>query len=238
MTVITRRIIIFILLMMSSGCKLWNEPGQETFSGTLEVNEHVLGAKVAGRVMSLNVDEGSTVKKGELLATLDRYVQLKKDYDRAVEMFNQGGGDHQSVEYAQLAMEDQTVISPVDGVVLVKVHDVGEVVGSGSAVVVVGDRSRYWVKIFVPERYINRVHMGEQAKAKFDGLNEEFSGRVSFIASQAEFTPRNVQTAEERILQTFAVKVDIDHPPEFLRPGVACDVKIKMEIETNKKLGN
>ena len=229
MTVITRRIIILILLVVSSGCRLWNDQGEEVFSGTLEVNEHVLGAKVAGRVMSLNVDEGSAVKKGELLATLDRYEQLKKDYNRAVEMFNQGGGNRQSVEYAQLAMEDQMFVSPVDGVVLVKVHDLGEVVGSGSAVVVVGDRSRYWVRIFVPERILNRLRMGERATVKFDGLDESFTGKVSFIASQAEFTPRNVQTVEERILQTFAVKVDIDHPPEYLRPGVACDVFITLD---------
>ena len=228
MTVIARRIIFVILLIMSSGCNLWNEPGRETFSGTLEVNEHVLGAKVAGRVSLLTVDEGSEIKKGALLATLDRYGQFKKDYERAVELFKQGGGSRQSVEYAQLAMEDQMVISPVDGVVLVKVHDVGEVVSSGSAVVVVGDHSRYWVRVFVPEKIINRVRMGELAKVKFDGLSESFTGRVSFIASQAEFTPRNVQTTEERVLQTFAVKVDIDHPPEFLRPGVACDVTIDL----------
>ena len=52
---------------------------------------------------------------------------------------------------------------------------------------------------------------------------------MSYIASQAEFTPRNVQTEEERITQTFAVKVTLDDPPEYLRPGVAADVTIQME---------
>ena len=96
-----------------------------------------------------------------------------------------------------------------------------------------GDRARYWVRIFVPEWMINRVRMGQSTKVKFDGLDQSFEGRVSFIASKAEFTPRNVQTAEERVTQMFAVKVDVEHPPEFLRPGVACDVIIKKEINRN-----
>ena len=225
---ITRRILLIGILIASAGCGLWNGSAKEKFSGTLELNEHVLGAKAAGRVMSLNVDEGSQVKKGDLLATLDRYAQTKKDYERAVELFKQGGSNHQAVEYAQLAMEDQSIISPVDGVVLVKVHDAGEVVGAGSAVLVVGDRSRYWVRIFIPEGIINRVRMGQPAKVKFDGLDRSFEGHVSFISSKAEFTPRNVQTAEERITQMFAVKVDINNPPEFLRPGVACDVTLNL----------
>lgn len=228
-----RYLMITGLLLASAGCGLWNGADHEQFSGTLELNEHVLGAKVAGRVTSLNVDEGSEVKKGDLLATMDRHEQTDKDYQRAVELYKQGGANHQSVEYAQLAVEDQAITSPVDGVVLVKVHDVGEVVSAGSAVVVVGDRARYWVRIFVPEGVINRVQMGQKAKIKFDGLNEAFDGQVSFIASKAEFTPRNVQTAEERITQTFAVKVDIQNPPQFLRPGVACDVSLdfKKEVE-------
>lgn len=190
----------------------------EVFSGTVEITEHTLGPKVSGRLASLSVDEGSPVKKGDVLALMDRYEQTKKDYIRALTLLKTGGVNQQSVEYSQLAMEDQMIIAPVSGMVLVKVHDVGEMVASGSAVIVVGDGARYWVRIFVPEGVINRVRMGQQAKLKFDGLKQSFDGQVSFIATKAEFTPRNVQTAEERITQTFAVKVDIKNPPEFLWP--------------------
>lgn len=220
---IQRALIIGVMIILS-GCEFWNSGSRQTFSGTLEISEHVLGAKTAGRLATLSVDEGSQVKKGDLLATLDRYEQAKKDYERAVTLFNDGGATRQAVEYAQLAVDDQTVVSPVDGVVLVKVREQGEVVGAGSAIVVVGDRSRYWVRIFVPQGAINRLRMEQAAKIKLDGLDESFSGRVSFIASKAEFTPRNVQTAEERVTQTFAVKVTFDNPPDYLRPGVACDV--------------
>ena len=227
-----RSIFLVLLLLIMSGCGSWNEKSKETFSGTIEINEHVLGAKVAGRIISLNVDEGSEVKKGDVLATLDRYNQLKKDFNRSSELLKAGGANQQAVEYAQLAVDDQSIISPVNGVVLVKVHDPGEIVGAGSAVVVVGDRSHYWVRIFVPQRIINRVRIGSAATVKLDGLSQEFPGHVSFVSSQAEFTPRNVQTAEERIVQTFAVKVEIDNPPDYLRPGVSCDVTIAISKDS------
>ena len=71
--------------------------------------------------------------------------------------------------------------------------------------------------------------MDQKATLHFDGIQESFKGHISFIAHQAEFTPRNVQTPEERITQTFAVKVKIEEPPDYLRPGVSCDVTLLTE---------
>ena len=139
----------------------------------------------------------------------------------------QGGATEQSREYAALSLDDQQVVSPVDGVVLVKVHEIGETVSAGSPVMVVGDRSKLWVKIFVPEGWINKIHMNQAATLTFDGLKESFKGHVSFIAPQAEFTPRNIQTPEERITQAFAVKIILDESKDYLRPGVAADVVIE-----------
>ena len=137
----------------------------------------------------------------------------------------------QAVEQAELAMKDQRAVSPVDGVVLTKVHETGEVVGGGSPVLVVGDRSHLWVKLFVPEGYINRVRFAQEATVRFDGLARAFKGRVSFISPDAEFTPRNVQTPEERVTQTFAVKVTLEETENFLRPGVAADVDLPLTAE-------
>lgn len=218
---------ILMVIVMGSGCGYRSDFAEMKFSGTLELTEHALGAKVAGRLMTVNVDEGKMVKQGQQLATLDRYQQNVRDYQRVENLFKQGGATQQDLEHAALAMEDQQIISPIDGVVLVKVHEVGEVVAAGLPVVVIGDRQSLWVKIYVPEGQVNKIIMGQAAHLSFDGLEETFKGRVSFIASQAEFTPRNVQTAEERITQTFAVKVILDDAPQYLRPGVAVDVRIE-----------
>ena len=205
-----------------AGCHAGKGPIR--LSGTLEFTEHSVGARVAGRVVTLNVDEGSEVKKEGLIATLDRYEQTKRDYERTLRLFEQGGATRQAVELAQLAMEDQQVVSPIDGVVITKVHESGEVVAAGSAVVTIGDRSDIWVRVFVPESMVNRVKIGQAATISLDGVAQTFQGRVTFVAPRAEFTPRNVQTPEERITQTFAVKVRIEKPGDYLRPGVAADV--------------
>lgn len=219
---------VAMLLLLAVSCQQIFNHASLSYSGTLEMTEHSVGARVAGRLVSLLVEEGDEVKKGQLIGTLDRCEQAKRDYDRVKALYNEGGTDEQSVEYAKLAMEDQQVVSPVDGVVLLKVHEAGEIVAQGGAVAVIGDRSKIWVRVYVPEGAINRVRLGQKATLRFDGLKKTCKGRVSFIAPKAEFTPRNVQTPEERVTQTFAVKVTIEDPEPFLRPGVASDVSIHL----------
>ncbi len=221
--------VIGFLIFAGFACSRNSYPQTMKFSGTLELTEHALGARVAGLLSSLSVDEGDEVKQGQLLATLDRYDQNRKDFERSQSLFKQGGASAQALEYAALSLEDQQIVSPVNGVVLLKVHEIGETVTAGSPVVVVGDRSKLWVKIFVPEGWINRILLGQPTTLTFDGLRQSFKGHVNFISSQAEFTPRNVQTQEERITQAFAVKVVLDEPPSFLRPGVAADVVIQTQ---------
>jgi len=210
------------------GCDRLANHGRLRLSGTLELTEHAIGAPVPGRLGTLKVDEGDEVQKGQLLATLEHYDQMQRDYERVKSVAEQGGATQQAVEQAVLALTDQAIVSPVDGVVLLKVHEPGEVVPAGGAVVVVGDRSQLWVKVYVPEGQVNRLQLNQAATLRFDGLRQSFKGHVSFIAPQAEFTPRNVQTPEERVTQTFAVKVALDEPTAFLRPGVAADVTIDL----------
>ncbi len=197
------------------------------YSGTLELTEHVLGTKVVGRLATQTVKEGDLVKPSQMIATLDRYAQAKKDYERTEELFKLGGVGEQALEYAKLVMEDQQITSPIDGIVLVKSAEVGETLPAGAGVIVVGDLKDQWVKVFLPEGLIGQVVLGQKASITFDGLKQAYEGYVSFIATKSEFTPRNVQTPEERIIQVFAVKVSLDHPDNHIHPGVAADVEFK-----------
>jgi multidrug efflux pump subunit AcrA (membrane-fusion protein) len=212
-----------------NGCqKYWNSRHLQ-LSGTLELTEHSLGARVPGRLETLTVDEGDEVKKGQLLGTLDRYEQVKRDLERTEQFYKDGGATQQELERAQLALRDQTIESPVDGVVLVKVREVGEVLGGGSPVLVVGDRQKMWVRVYVPEGLVNRVRMHQAATLQLDGLDRVYKRHVTTVATKAEFTPRNIQTPEERITQTFAVKVLLDEVDSPLRPGVAVDVQMDIQ---------
>ena len=222
---------ILVSLAIGLSCTRLGHHGPLTLSGTLELTEHGLGAPVPGRLQTLHVDEGDRVSRGQLLATLERYEQAKRDYERLNNLLREGGTTQQAVELAALALADQQISSPVDGVILLKIHEPGEVVVAGSPVLVIGDRSHLWVKVYVPEGQINRLRLNQPATLRFDGISKTFQGHVSYIAPRAEFTPRNVQTPEERVTQTFAVKVALDEADPSLRPGVAANVQLSLGQE-------
>lgn len=226
------RLLAISLLGLASACAPKAPENSLQLSGTLEMTEHGVGVPTAARLTQLTVDEGDEVTQGQLLAQTDRYALAEREYERQVQLLARGGGSRQAVEQSELAMRDQKVLSPIDGVVLTKVHDSGEVVGANSPILILGDRSRMWVKVFVPEGFVNRIDMKQGATLRFDGLNEEFKGQVSFIGPRAEFTPRNVQTPEERVTQTFAVKISLEQAPKYLRPGVSADVDLPMRPGT------
>ena len=215
----------FLIIVLMSGCSGKKDFKDIIFSGTVEMTEHVLGSKVAGRLTTLNAKEGDIVKQGELLATFDRYDQNKKDLARLEVLYKNGGANQQSLENAQLNVEDQEVVSPINGVVLVKSAETGEIIPGGGGVVVIGDPTDQWVKIYISEDLIHQLSINQTASIVLDGSDKTYHGHVSYIADKAEFSPRNVQTIEERVTQTFAVKITIDDADANLHAGVAADVR-------------
>ncbi len=132
-----------------------------------------------------------------------------------------------AVEAAHAAWEDLQVKSPVEGVVTRTHAEVGETLGAGRPVATVTDISRPWVRVYIPENQIGKVGLGAAAKIKVDTFpDREFDGRVSYVSSQAEFTPKNVQTQEERVKLVFAVNVTLDNRDGTLKPGMPADVTI------------
>ena len=101
----------------------------------------------------------------------------------------------------------------------------GDVVGPGSPVATVIFPDYLWLRVYVPEPWLARVSVGGHADLKVDGCeNETFGGVIEQVNRRAEFTPRNVQTLDERIKQVFGVKIRIDDPGHKLRPGMSADV--------------
>ena len=140
-----------------------------------------------------------------------------------------------AVAAAHVALEDLQVTSPVEGVVTRKHAEVGETLGAGRPVVTVTDISRPWVRVYIPETQIGKVRLGAAAKVKVDTFpNRDFDGRVSYVSSQAEFTPKNVQTQEERVKLVFAVNVTLDNLNGTLKPGMPADVYITAQGGSTK----
>jgi membrane fusion protein YbhG len=134
---------------------------------------------------------------------------------------------------AQLALAEARVgnaviTAPFDGLVTIRHREPGETVGAGTPVVTLLNTDDRWVRIYVPENAIGRVHIGLAAQIRSDTYPDRvYEGEVVFVGSEAEFTPRNVQTTEERTKLVYPVKIRITGDPDFeLKPGVPADVTI------------
>jgi HlyD family secretion protein len=133
-----------------------------------------------------------------------------------------------NVAQVQANLDNATIRAPFAGVVTVRHREPGESVGPGAPVLTIMNVADRWVRIFVREDEVGRVTLGRRATISSDSHpGKAFQGRVTFIASEAEFTPRNVQTTEERVKLVYAVKVAIAGDAALeLKPGVPADVVI------------
>jgi HlyD family secretion protein len=130
---------------------------------------------------------------------------------------------------AQLAK--LTLTAPRAGLISQKLVNVGELAGPGAALFQLSDLDTVDLKIFIPETQIGQVQLGQKARVMVDAFpGQVFEGRVNFIAGQAEFTPRNVQSPEERVNLVFAVKIRLDNPAHRLKPGMPADAELLPEV--------
>ena len=135
-----------------------------------------------------------------------------------------------SIALIDSQLSDTVAASPVDGVVLVKSADPGEVLAAGTTVVTVGDIEHPWLRGYVNETDLGRVKLGSRARVTTDSYRgKTYDGRVSFIASEAEFTPKQIQTQQERVKLVYRIKIDIDNPKQELKSNMPADAEIVLE---------
>ncbi len=133
---------------------------------------------------------------------------------------------------AQLAslrkkVADCTIVAPIGGTVTKRFVEQGELVAPGMAIVRIADLQEMSVTIYVPEAELPKIKLGSEASVKVDAFTDRsFAGTVVFIASTAEFTPKNIQTKDERTKLVFAVKINVKNPDQTLKAGIPADVVI------------
>jgi len=138
-----------------------------------------------------------------------------------------------SVAQIDAALNNAVIAAPFDGLVTVRHREPGEVVQAGAPVITIINPDDRWVRIYVRQDQVGRVQIGQAVTITADSYRDrEYEGRVIFIASEAEFTPRNVQTTAERVKLVYRVKVQITGDQSFdLKPGLAADVRLATESE-------
>ncbi|HWR35014.1 MAG TPA: efflux RND transporter periplasmic adaptor subunit [Clostridia bacterium] len=135
----------------------------------------------------------------------------------------------QSLAMADTRLGYAKLISPVNGIVLSENIEPGEYVSPGTPIVTTAQLSDVWMRGYVPETDLGRVKLGQPVCVTSDTfLGKQYSGRVTFISSQAEFTPKMVQTQKERVKLVYRIKVDIANPELELKPGMPADAVVQV----------
>lgn len=134
-------------------------------------------------------------------------------------------GDSVSSGQIVAVVRGERIRSPIDGVVLERIAEPGEIVMPGGTLLIVANLDQLTLTVYIPEDRYGKIMLGQICSVRVDSFpGEIFSGKVSHIANRAEFTPRNVQTVDSRKSTVFAIRLDLDPSNGKLKPGMPADV--------------
>ncbi len=126
---------------------------------------------------------------------------------------------------AQIA--DTSIVAPIDGVILVKPAEAGEVIAAGTTVASLGDLDHPWLRAYINETDLGKIHLGDKVKLSTDSFpGKVYEGHISFISSEAEFTPKQIQTKEERIKLVYRIKIEVNNAQHELKNNMPVDAEI------------
>lgn len=135
----------------------------------------------------------------------------------------------QDLDMARIRLSYTILRAPFTGVVLAREAELGEVVSSGTPIVTLADLNHIWLRVYLPETDLGKVHWGQDVDVRTDTYpGKTYRGHVSVIASDAEFTPKSVQTEQERVTLVYRIKIDVENPNYELKPGMPADAYIKV----------
>jgi HlyD family secretion protein len=128
-------------------------------------------------------------------------------------------------------LRDAVIASPVDGVVTEKLAETGELAARGTGVAVISDLGRPWLTVYVPEPDLGRVRLGQEAEVRTDD-GQTRKGRIASVASKAEFTPKNVQTRDERVKLVYKLKIELPNQDGLFKAGMPAEARIRAAAGT------
>ena len=249
------------------GCSKSGGNGTILASGYIEATEVRVGTKVAGKLQSLRVAEGSTVQNGQEIARIDPVDHLlaldtakaerdqfqadlrgtEKDLKRMDDLFSSGSGTAKArddaktrfdmtsarlaaskAKVAQLDQQisDTSIKSPLDGLVTQKLVEEGELLAMGSTLAIVTDVKNCWLTAYVGEPDLPKIRVGQEADVTTDSADYTRKGKITYISSTAEFTPKNVQTKDERIKLVYKIKISMNNNDLVFKPGMPAQSRV------------
>lgn len=187
-------------------------------------------AKKYNRIKSLLNENSVTQQQYDDIETA--YKAAQTQYDNAVTSLNVLRAKEQQVniqiELLESQMQDAKITAPIQGTVLEKYVEPGEIARPGGPVISLADLQNMWIKIYFKETELGKIKLNGQADLQISSYPDRtFPGRISWISSKAEFTPKNVQTKDARADLVYAVKIEVKNPEGILKIGMPADVVLK-----------
>ncbi|HUO06270.1 MAG TPA: efflux RND transporter periplasmic adaptor subunit [Candidatus Binataceae bacterium] len=193
------------------------------------------------RYQELWLNHSVSTQMRDLAETAFKVSRAAFDRDRAMMVAaqkNQAAAEaaihnaEESLRLAKIILGYTTLTAPFDGVILVRQSELGEVMLPSAPVVTIADLDHVWMRGYVNETDIGRVRFGQTASITSDAFpGREFPGRISSIASRAEFTPKSVETHTERVTLVYRIKIDVFNPTHELVPGMPVDALIHLSSD-------
>jgi len=237
-----KKLLPLVLLLAAAGIalKLTVLKKEFRYAGTLEATKVDLSARLSSTIQAVAVQEGDRVKKGQALVTLlcdDTRVAAdlaRVNFERTQRLFKEGTVSQEAMDQVRNRKDDADVrlswcgvSAPIDGTVLSRYREPGELVSPGVKLLTLADVRDIWAFIYVPQTEVARFKTGMRLAGRLPELGDRaFEGVVLKISDEAEFTPKNVQTRGERERLVFGVKVGFRdaNADETLKPGMTIEV--------------
>ena len=220
----------------------WRLYSREPFryAGTVEATDVSLSPRISSTISTVTVQEGDVVTPGQVLVELG-CEDLKlaadisaHDFARSERLYKEGSTPYETFDRDRnrrdataLAVSWCRIASPIHGTVLARLHEPGEWASPGNNILTLADLDSVYAYIYVPQTVLYTLKPGQELVAYLPEAGDKpRRARVAFIRPEAEFTPKNVQTREERTRLVYGVKVYFDNSDQALKPGMPIEVKL------------
>ena len=211
------------------------------YVATVEATKVDLSARLTSTISSIEVKEGMEIKAQQKLIqltcddTLLAYDQIERDYLRGENLFKQGVLAKENYEHlrhkfneAKMKWDWCSVISPIDGYVLHINKEIGEYVVPGTKLITIADLKHVYANIYIEGSKVETLKPDMEVEAIVGFENQKnITGKIAFINEEAEFTPKNVQTKDERTRLIHMVKINFNNEDLLLKPGMSIEVNLK-----------
>jgi len=233
-------VVMVVVAVTAASLWKWTQSRHMPYAGTLEATEVDLSSRLSSVIETYHAKESDAIKAGQVLVSLTCEEQklasdlAEKDFRRAERLLRSGSVPQETFDRLQYVRDEAvmkrswcTVVSPANGRVLETYQEAGERVNPGTKLLTVADLSDVYAYVYVPQPLLAQLSLGMTVTGTLPEMKgRTFPGKIAHIRDEAEFTPKNVQTRDERTRLVYGVKIVFANPDTLLKPGMTIEARL------------